>query len=936
MWSRKAVSIPKQRPLTAIHAGKSRYREENNYRIYQSRSGQLWCLTQDGVLLYHANQWTVHPIPEIRNELLNNPIRQLRQITLLPAEVNHLLILLPEKLLDYDANARRVGVLKNAKETKLGNFSEITESLDGSSVWVSGAYGLAKVDAPTRRITPQTEWHEFILSYTNDVSFLQRPYESSKGVITTVANPLDSGLRFLVQLDKGMWSINQVQGEKVRQAWQGWDDIVWGYSYNSLFRIDSSGSLLREPTIGSQYDMALETNGVFWIASSEGLVRYAPYLWRSPVELEKFSGVAQSIVFDSRQAGNVWISTPEGLVLDEHGSVRLFPWPEELEAAGAPSRAIFELPNNVLMVDSPRLRFLFDPKTVRFSPLKRIAGASAQVVGQFRDNSVCLWVRDKEKGKLPELQRFDGEKFSPLEIPALNWNPEEITSFKEMANGDFWIGSNSGILHLKASSTNAEIFGLEKGLPNDRITALEEIGDGRVWCGTSARIYEFRGQRWSPIFNTVDRVTSIARSPESVWISTSGGLFRYFQDSWISYGASEGLSGTAVYQVKIDPTERVWVATSRGISVYHPDADADPPRSLPAIVQEQNPSTSEPTVITFRGQDKWDYTMQSDLLFAYRLDEGNWGAFSNVSSRVFQSLSSGTHSLEVLAMDKNGNKSPVPSTIEFSVIIPWFKDPRLVSVSMVALIITSVLAGYGAVKNFQLKRSYAQVEKIVAQRTHELERANEELLHSQKMRAIGTMAAGIAHDFNNILSIIKGSAQIIEANVEDRDKIRTRVNRIQTVVEQGTSIVKALLGLGKVEEKELVPCDINQLLKESKKLLGDGFAETVRLTLEVEADLPPVTCSREVIQQMLLNFILNAVDAIESRGEILLKAFPVARLPQNLVVEPQPANAYVILSVTDHGSGITEENLPRIFEPVFYNEGLFIQARHGPWPVYGV
>jgi signal transduction histidine kinase len=335
------------------------------------------------------------------------------------------------------------------------------------------------------------------------------------------------------------------------------------------------------------------------------------------------------------------------------------------------------------------------------------------------------------------------------------------------------------------------------------------------------------------------------------------------------------------------------------------------------MVQEQNPSTIEPTVILFRGQDKWDYTLPADLLFSYRLDEGAWTAFSNVATRVFQNLSSGSHALEVLTMDKNGNKSPVPGRVEFSVIIPWFKDPRLVSVSMVALILTAIFAGYAVVKNFQLKRSYAQVEKIVTQRTRELERANQELLHGQKMRAIGTMAAGIAHDFNNILSIIKGSAQIIESNVGDKEKIRTRVNRIQTVVEQGTSIVKALLGLGKIEEKELITCDIGGLLEDTKKLLADRFPGTVRILVKAAPEIQSVKCSREVIQQMLLNFILNAVDAMEANGEVSLLANSVNQLPENVTLEPQRANEYIILSVEDHGCGIPPEILNRIFEPFF-------------------
>ena len=85
----------------------------------------------------------------------------------------------------------------------------------------------------------------------------------------------------------------------------------------------------------------------------------------------------------------------------------------------------------------------------------------------------------------------------------------------------------------------------------------------------------------------------------------------------------------------------------------------------------------------------------------------------------------------------------------------------------------------------------------MAERTRELEVASRELFHSQKMNALGTLAAGIAHDFNNILSIIKGSAQIIEDNLENQDKVRTRVDRIKTVVEQGAGIVKAMLGFSR-------------------------------------------------------------------------------------------------------------------------------------------
>ena len=148
-------------------------------------------------------------------------------------------------------------------------------------------------------------------------------------------------------------------------------------------------------------------------------------------------------------------------------------------------------------------------------------------------------------------------------------------------------------------------------------------------------------------------------------------------------------------------------------------------------------------------------------------------------------------------MDRNGNIEPLPAQLDFAVALPWYKETRLLLISFAGLVTALFFAALAVSRHRQLLRSYAVVEKKIAERTRELEIANRELLHSHKMNALGTLAAGIAHDFNNILSIIKGSVQIIEDNLENPTKIRTRVDRIKMVVEQGSGIVKAMLGFGR-------------------------------------------------------------------------------------------------------------------------------------------
>src|SRR5437867_1886715 len=217
--------------------------------------------------------------------------------------------------------------------------------------------------------------------------------------------------------------------------------------------------------------------------------------------------------------------------------------------------------------------------------------------------------------------------------------------------------------------------------------------------------------------------------------------------------------------------------------------------------------------------------------------------------------------------------------MDFAVLVPWFREKRLLTILFAGVAAALFFAGLAFNRHRQLVRSYAEVEQKIAQRTQELEIANRELLHSQKMNALGTLAAGIAHDFNNILSIVKGSAQIIEDNLEDPQKVRTRVDRIKTVVEQGAGIVKAMLGFSRDSDQQADPCDLNLVVQETMKLLGDRFLREVEVRFDPAGELPPVQCAPDFIQQILLNFIFNAADAMDQRKEIVLRTRKVDDLP---------------------------------------------------------
>jgi signal transduction histidine kinase len=227
----------------------------------------------------------------------------------------------------------------------------------------------------------------------------------------------------------------------------------------------------------------------------------------------------------------------------------------------------------------------------------------------------------------------------------------------------------------------------------------------------------------------------------------------------------------------------------------------------------------------------------------------------------------------------------------------------------------------------RLKRSYAEIEKIVEERTLQLKVANQELAHSEKMRSLGTLAAGVAHDFNSILSIIRGSVQIIEANPDNREKIRTRVDRIKSMVEQGSTLVKSMLGFSRADDAGLALNDVDDVVEGAADLLGDRLPEEISIRVDASRNLPPVRGNRELLQQIIVNLVLNAVDAMDGKGTLVLRCHHAHQLPDNWVLQPSDARDYVAVTVEDNGCGITAENLSRIFEPFFTTKAF--STRHG-------
>jgi signal transduction histidine kinase len=912
--------------MATPHGGRS--------RVYESPNGQLWAACEDGLREFRDTNWTLYPVPGIAAEFRTGQAQTPAPVPLYPFRLGRVIFLLPGGLFEFNATeqgARQVSLLRSNTQTRLEKFLGMTAAAQGG-LWISGARGLARVRErdETRTVTTEAVWQEFIPPESLNIQNFQQPVEDADGNLVTVAESLETGQTVAVRFDGDEWTVYHAGRENIRQAWCGPDKTMWAVTADSLFQSQPGHEeMLPNEEIAPRryFDVAVEPGGTFWLATSDGLYRHSPAAWRTDPPLGKpdspILGIAEG------EDDRLWVAAEGSLNVLQNNHWKTYPTPEDTTRNFPGAGRLFVLNNGTIVFGAGNRLAQFDPKSERFNFVSQRQMARVQPVGLLKEGTLCVQSFSLEPGRESRrLEVFDGSAFSPFPYAQPDLNLGNGLFLFASPGGNLWLGGDKGIARLNDGKW--QLFGPANGPVAEGITSMVEINEDRIWCGAQNKIWECDGKTWRIILGGVDRVTALLRARDgSIWAAAENGLRRYYRGAWVANGVREGLPGEAVREIHEDRRGRIWAGTSRGLSLYHPDADPDPPETSVDNLGPMNTVPEGSTVnLSFNGRDKWKYTPADRLLYSYRLDGEEWSPNQTEKSASFPDLAAGKHYFQVRSMDRNWNVDPQTALLVFTAAVPWYRESRLLLIASAGLAITLFFAALAVNRHRRLVRSYAEVEAKVALRTKQLEAAHRQLLHSQKMNALGTLAAGIAHDFNNILSIIKGSAQIIEDNLENPAKIRTRTDRIGTVVEQGAGIVKAMLGFSRGSGPQFTMCHVNTVVEETSKLLGDRFVREVEVKFNPAPSLPEVPASKDFIQQILLNLIFNAAEAMTERRRVILTTGRFSsRLPPGVVLAPADAPAHVFISVKDFGGGIAPEIMPRIFEPFFTTKSL--SARRG-------
>jgi two-component system cell cycle sensor histidine kinase/response regulator CckA len=185
------------------------------------------------------------------------------------------------------------------------------------------------------------------------------------------------------------------------------------------------------------------------------------------------------------------------------------------------------------------------------------------------------------------------------------------------------------------------------------------------------------------------------------------------------------------------------------------------------------------------------------------------------------------------------------------------------------------------------------------------------------MKALGTLAAGIAHDFNNLLSVIRLSNDVIAQDAGNKSSVREEVQSIENAVQQGRSVVRSMLGYSREAGDKTAFYSVGDVVADTVSLLSKQFLGGIVLTLDVDPATPPVWGAPSRLEQILLNLVVNAAEAMKGHGQLVIQMRAGNQLPEKLVLRPMQSEKYVELSVRDSGPGIAAEVLPRIFDPFF-------------------